>query len=195
MKKVLVVDDTKNIRMTLTKCLELEGYEVMTASDGKQALEMFKTHCFDLAFLDIKLPEIRGTEVLKKVRDYGIKTPVIIITAYATVKNAVDCTNMGAVAYIQKPFSADKIKTVLKELSTSSTYIEQEVDSVDKFINEARASLDMKSYDKALAFSKKALSIDINVPEIYLIISKAYEGLGNDENARRFYQLFKSYNP
>ena len=114
MKKVLVVDDTKNIRMILTKCLELEGYEVMTASDGKQALEMFKSYTFDLAFLDIKLPEIRGTEVLKRIREQGITTPVIIITAYATVKNAVDCTNLGAVAYVQKPFSADKIRTILK---------------------------------------------------------------------------------
>lgn len=93
MKKVLVVDDTKNIRMVLTKCLELEGYEVMTASDGRQALEMLTQHTFDLAFLDIKLPEMRGTEVLKRIREIGVKTPVIIITAYATVKNAVDCTN------------------------------------------------------------------------------------------------------
>jgi two-component system, OmpR family, response regulator len=193
MKKVLVVDDTKNIRMILTKCLELEGYEVMTASNGKQALEMFTTHSFDLAFLDIKLPEIRGTEVLNRIRELGIKTPVIIITAYATVKNAVDCTNLGAVAYVQKPFSADKIKSVLKELDNNPLYAEQGRSSGDRLIADAKQSLDTGAYDKALEFSQKALSLELSNPEIYLLISKAYKGLENKDNAERFYQFYKSF--
>jgi two-component system, OmpR family, response regulator len=193
MKKVLVVDDTKNIRMSLSKCLELEGYEVMTASDGKQALDLFIQHTFDLAFLDIKLPEIRGTEVLKRIREHGIKTPVIIITAYATVKNAVDCTNMGAVAYIQKPFSVEKIKSVLAELNLTTTCIERQDTNIGKLLMDIIALLEMENYDKALEFSKRALSIDINNPEIYLLISKAFRGLGNEENAERFYQFYNSY--
>lgn len=194
MKKVLVVDDTKNIRMILTKCLELEGYEVKAASDGKQALEMFTTYSFDLAFLDIKLPEIRGTEVLKRIRELGIMTPVIIITAYATVKNAVDCTNLGAVAYVQKPFSADKIRSVLKELDKKPLSTAAECNNIEKLLEEATTFLEMKDYNKVLEYSKKALLIDLNRPEIYLIICKAYKGLGNDEAAERFYNFYKSYN-
>lgn len=193
MKKVLVVDDTKNIRMILTKCLELEGYEVMTASDGKQALEMFMTHIFDLAFLDIKLPEMRGTEVLKRIREQGIKTPVIIITAYATVKNAVDCTNMGAVAYVQKPFSTDKIRSVLKEMDNNLIYVEREKASTDDLITSAKLSLDKHDYEGALELAKKALSSELNNPEFYLLISKAYEGLGSIDNAQRFYQFYKLF--
>ncbi len=193
MKKVLVVDDTKNIRMILTKCLELEGYEVMTASDGKQALEMFKSYTFDLAFLDIKLPEIRGTEVLKRIREQGITTPVIIITAYATVKNAVDCTNLGAVAYVQKPFSADKIRTILKEMENNPIYRESEKLSTEELFTGAQSSLDKHDYDKALELAKKALSSELNNPEFYLLISKAYEGLGSKENAERFYKFYKLF--
>lgn len=193
MKRVLVVDDTKNIRMILTKCLELEGYEVMSANDGKQALEMFASQAFDLAFLDIKLPEIRGTEVLKRIRELGINTPVIIITAYATVKNAVDCTNMGAVAYVQKPFSAEKIKSVLKELDNNPLYTDREKSNVVKLIADAKIYLDTGAYNKALELSKKALSIELNNPEIYLSISKAYEGLKNKDYAERFLQFYKSF--
>jgi DNA-binding NtrC family response regulator len=194
MNKVLVVDDTKNIRMILMKCLELEGYEVMTASDGKQALEMFATYSFDLAFIDIKLPEIRGTEVLKRIREMGIKTPVIIITAYATVKNAVDCTNMGAVAYVQKPFSADKIRSVLKEIENNPAYnTKQMCSNIQEIISNIRTLLDIKSYDKAIELSKKALAIDLNNPEIYLLISKAYKGLGDEESSKRFYKFYTSY--
>ncbi len=119
MKKVLVVDDTKNIRILLSKCLQMENYEVKTANDGHEAVEMFSAESFDLAFLDIKMPYFSGTEVLKKIRDMGIMTPVIIITAYATVKNAVECTQMGAVAYLQKPFSAEKVRNVLAEAASS----------------------------------------------------------------------------
>ncbi len=191
MQKVLVVDDTKNIRMILTKCLELEGYEVLTASDGKQALELFMTHSFDLAFLDIKLPEVRGTEVLKRIREHGIKTPVIIITAYATVKNAVDCTNMGAVAYVQKPFSADKIRTVIKEFEKSHFNNKNEENS-ESFILRAKAFLDANEYEKSLELAQKALAEDIENPDIYLLISRAYRGLENEKSAERFYQFYKT---
>ncbi len=193
MKRVLIVDDTKNIRMVLSKCLELEGYEVMAAMDGKQALELFQQHTFDLAFLDIKLPEVRGTEVLKRIRELGIKTPVIIITAYATVKNAVDCTNMGAVAYVQKPFSVDKIKSVLAELDMNTHPMIREDKNVEKHISDIGAFLEKGDFYKALEFSRKALSMDLNNPEIYLLISKAYRGLGNEENAERFYGFYKTY--
>ncbi len=193
MKKVLVVDDTKNIRMILTKCLELEGYEVMTASDGKQALEMFGNNTFDLAFLDIKLPEIRGTEVLKRIREAGIRTPVIIITAYATVKNAVDCTNLGAVAYVQKPFSAEKIRSVLKEFDLKAMNIEKTADAPADLINSAREFLERNQYDKALEASKAALSIELNNPEIYLLISNSYKGMNQPENAQRFYQFYRTF--
>ena len=74
MKKVLVVDDAKNIRMLLTKCLELEGYQVKTATNGKDALALFSSERFDLAFLDIKLPELSGTEVLRRIRALRSRT-------------------------------------------------------------------------------------------------------------------------
>lgn len=194
MKRVLVVDDTKNIRMILTKCLELEGYEVMTASDGKQALELFGNNTFDLAFLDIKLPEIRGTEVLKRIREAGIRTPVIIITAYATVKNAVDCTNLGAVAYIQKPFSAEKIRSVLKEFSLKTVNIEKAAAQPADLINDARKFIEENRYDKALEVLKTALSMELNNPEIYLLISNSYKGMNQPGNAQRFYQFYKTFN-
>ncbi len=192
MKKVLIVDDTKNIRMILTKCLELEGYEVLTASDGTQALELFMTHSFDLAFLDIKLPGVRGTEVLKRIREKGIKTPVIIITAYATVKNAVDCTNLGAVAYVQKPFSADKIRNVLLDFENSSLSSKNEENS-DSFILRAKSYLDADEFEKSLDFAQKALAKDVENPELYLLISRAYRGMGNEKSAERFYQFYKTF--
>lgn len=194
MKKVLVVDDTKNIRLLLTKCLELEGYEVMAACDGKEALELLQNNNFDLAFLDIKLPEIRGTEVLKRIRDSGNNTPIIIITAYATVKNAVDCTQLGAVAYIQKPFSIEKIKSVLAELNYKPPGSIDNFSEFEKILNKIRELINNHSYGKALPYLKKAISEEPANAELFLLFGKAYEGIGNKDLSEKFYETYKIFN-
>lgn len=191
MRKVLVIDDTKNIRTLLTKCLEIEGYEVETASDGNNALDLFSAKQFDLAFIDIKMPFISGTEVLKKIRDMGITTPVIIITAYASVKNAVECTQLGAVAYLQKPFTPDKVRTVLKELETSK-YIGfvREEDLCEK----AETLINEKKYTEALNILKKAISVESLNSNVYMLLSKACEGIGKKDEALKYLDIFMTLN-
>ena len=186
MKKVLVLDDTKNIRILLTKCLELEGYEVLAASDGQQALDLFKFHKFDLAFIDIKMPNMSGTEVIKRIREAGINTPVIIITAYATIKNAVECTQMGSIAYIQKPFTADKVRSTLNEVF-GSIYINAKSYSLEK-VEEA---LNMGEYQPAMDVLRLAISTETTNERVYFLLSKAYEGMGDRRNAKKFKQMYE----
>lgn len=190
MNNVMVVDDTKNIRLLLTKCLELEGYAVKTANDGQEALELFQNERFDLAFLDIKMPHLSGTEVLKKIRDMGITTPVIIITAYATVKNAVECTQMGAVAYLQKPFTADKVRAVLSELSNLPCSGMQTADA-DFYIRQAESAISKGFYDRAIELLKRVISIGPQNANIYLLFSKAYQGMEDTEHAEKFYNMYQ----
>ncbi len=194
MKRVLVVDDTKNIRLLLTKCLEHEGYQVETASDGQEALDMFRRGRYDLAFLDIKMPRLSGTEVLKSIREDGIETPVIIITAYATVKNAVDCTKLGAVTYLQKPFTAEKIRTVLDELMNGleDGGLSWQTESI---LERSRKLIDIGAFSDALEMIKAVISKEIDNPQVYFLISKIYQGMGEQEKADKFYktyQIFKS---
>lgn len=191
MKKILVVDDTKNIRLLLSKSLTLEGYEVETAADGRQALDMFNANRYDLAFLDIKLPEVRGTEVLRRIREMGIMTPVVIITAYATVKNAVDCTKMGAVAYLQKPFTGDKIKAVMEELGAFASG--SRCGEVKNGIDAAEALIAQGKFTPALEILKAELSKDMENPRLYLLISKAYEGDGQSAKAEKFFNACKLF--
>lgn len=193
MKKVLVADDTKNIRTLLTSCLEIEGYTVKTANDGRQALELFKREKFDLAFLDIKMPEISGTEVLKKIRQIGIETPVIIITAFATVKNAVECTQMGAVAYLQKPFTADKVKSVLN-MHCNVQGLEFNDSNIEDSIKQIENALDQGLFATAIGMLKKAISAEPANPYIYLLFSKAYQGMGNKEYAEKFNAIYTLLN-
>jgi two-component system, OmpR family, response regulator len=190
MKKVLIIDDTKNIRIMLKKCLELEGYEVTTANDGQQALDLFKTEEYDLAFLDIKMPGIRGTEVLRRIRGIGITTPVIIITAFGTVKNAVDCTNMGAVAYIQKPFSAEKITTLLRELDFNNPGVQSD-QKIENQIKQIEMLINQNLFNKAEALVKKAIATNATNADLYLLYSRVFNGLGDKDNASKFQSIYR----
>lgn len=192
MKKALVVDDTKNIRIILTTCLELEGYEVSTAYDGKEALALFNQEKFDLAFIDIKMPEISGTEVLRRIRDIGIITPVIIITAFPTVKNAVECTKMGAVAYLQKPFTADKLRNVLKEMTVDLAMGLNDIDVKMEYIRQIKALINERLFHEALIILKKTIAIDPTDPEIYLLFSKVFEELDNNEYCIKFMRIYEA---
>jgi two-component system, OmpR family, response regulator len=185
MKKVLVADDTKNIRNLLMKCLQMEGYEVKTANDGNAAKEILLKEDFDLAFIDIKMPFLSGTDVIRSIREMGITIPVIVITAYATVKNAIDCTQMGAVAYLQKPFTADKIKAVLKEYFDETL---KDSESIQYSITAARDLIDKGEFSQALQLLQIILPKDIANPEIYLLLSRIYCGLGNSDMEKKFYQ-------
>lgn len=188
MPNVLVVDDTKNIRVLLTTCLEIEGYHVRSVSDGNQALQLLETESFDLIFLDIKLPEYSGTEVLRRMRAGGIETPVIIMTAFATVKNAVECTKLGAVAYLQKPFSAEKIRQVLEEVKKElGKEFPEQIESL-KFAAELILT---GRPDQALATLKRMLSTHPLCGETYLLLGKAYEAQGNRSEADKAYAVAK----
>ena len=190
MKKVLIVDDTKNIRNLLTTCLEIEGYEVTTANDGRQALEVFQSHAFDLAFLDIKLPELSGTEVLRKIRGLGINTRVVIMTAFGTVKNAVECTKLGAVVYLQKPFTPEKVRNVLSEIVRD---VQGDPENLAFYLNAAKELIACGSLDEAFRRLKASLTIDPNCGEIYFWMARVYEAQGKSKEAERFYIIAKQF--
>lgn len=190
MKKVLIADDTKNIRTLLTTCMEIEGYEVTSVTDGLQALDLLTTKDFNLVFLDIKMPQLSGTEVLKKIREMKIETPVIIMTAFATVKNAVECTRLGAVAYLQKPFTVDKVKAVLEEIKG---FLAQKFDN-EECIRNIEAFISESKFDEAFILLKKVISIEPTNPKIYYLFGKVYEGTGDIINAQKFNKTFELFN-
>jgi two-component system OmpR family response regulator len=201
-KKVLVVDDTKNIRMLLTTCLEIKGYKVLTAEDGKSAIDIVKVEKsnIDVIFLDIRMPEMNGTEVLKTIRDLGVRCPVVIMTAYATVKNAIDCTKLGAVAYLQKPFSPDRVSSVLDEiLNTSENYSDKLIDLEEEnnLILKSKNLLAEGKFEEAHNNLKIALSLNPYNKEIYHLISEINKNINRFNEAKLFnsiYELFIASN-
>jgi len=106
---VLIVDDEAAIRESLQTLLEFEGYSVEIAGDGAEGLARIAEHPFDLVLLDFAMPERNGIEVLRDLRERDAELPVIMITAYGTVENAVNAMQAGATNFIQKPWDNEKL--------------------------------------------------------------------------------------
>jgi DNA-binding NtrC family response regulator len=107
---VLIVDDEKNIRMTIGQALESLGIEADTAVNGEEALEKIRKKSFNLILLDLKMPGMDGMDVLRQISQMCCDIKVIVITAYATVDSAVEAMRLGAADFLQKPFSPQDIR-------------------------------------------------------------------------------------
>ena len=115
MASLLVVDDERNIRVRLAGFLENCGHVVQTAETGKQALDLLSTSGpVDLVLTDYKLAELNGLELLQQIKRLAPETPVILMTAYGTIENAVAAMKAGAYDYLAKPFSLEQIQHVVE---------------------------------------------------------------------------------
>jgi DNA-binding NtrC family response regulator len=113
--RILVIDDDENIRKVLATILEDEGYIVETAETAKKGIEKSEKAFYNLALIDIRLPDMEGIELLSKLRNTKPKMRKIIVTGYPTLQNAVSAVNKGADAYVMKPFEVEKILQTIRE--------------------------------------------------------------------------------
>jgi len=113
--RILVVDDDESIRKVLAAILEEKGYIVDTAENGKEAIEKSNAKFYNLALIDIRLPDMEGTKLLTAMKQTTPKMVKIIITGYPSLQNAIDAVNKGADGYIVKPLDMDNVLSTIKE--------------------------------------------------------------------------------
>jgi len=114
--RILVADDDPDIVFSLSERLRWLGHEVVTANDGQAALTAVESHALDLALLDISMPLLNGIEVLKRIKQRWPELPVVMLTAYGTIRLVVEAMREGAVDFISKPFAHGQIDKVVAEV-------------------------------------------------------------------------------
>lgn len=125
--KLLLIEDEQAQRLLLKRILEKEGYTISEAEDGKTGIDLFTNEDFDLVLLDQRLPDMNGLEVIEKIKAINPIIPIIIITAYASVRDAVKAMKMGAFHYLNKPVEPDElILTIQKALESLNLKRENE---------------------------------------------------------------------
>ena len=114
-KKILLADDDKGVLRVLKLILEKEGYEVDTAETGKEFLQKTEAQYYNLTLMDIKLPDMEGTELIAAMRLYSPKTVKIMLTGYPSLENSIKALNLGADAYIVKPVKPDELTQLVRK--------------------------------------------------------------------------------
>lgn len=140
MSQILIIDDEKAIRKTLTEILSYEGYKIEEASDGEEGLRKFKEKNFDVVLCDIKMPKLDGIEFLDKAREINPDVPVIMISGHGTIETAVEAVKKGAYDYIAKPPDLNRLLITIRNatdktnLVTETKVLKRKVSKVEEMI-------------------------------------------------------------
>ncbi len=139
--KILIVEDEVRMRRVITMLLSDMSLEFVEADDGDQAIEAFEAGRFDLVITDLKLPSVNGMEVLSHIKQKAPELPVIVITAFGSIDNAVNAIRQGAFDYVTKPFKEERLRECVKKalhisrLTSELHYLRQEIEDKYKFDN------------------------------------------------------------
>ena len=113
--RLLIIDDDKSILRLFTRILQKEEYEADTAETGEEAIEKIKNHTYDLALIDVKLPDIDGIELSRRITSTNPNIIKIVITGFASIENGVKALDSGADAYLVKPVKPEELVKIINE--------------------------------------------------------------------------------
>lgn len=125
MADILIIDDEKAIRKTLTEILSFEGYKIEEAADGEEGLKKFKEKTYDLVLCDIKMPKLDGIEFLQKAGEVNADVPVIMISGHGNIETAVEAVKKGAYDYISKPPDLNRLLITIRNAMDKSSLVSE----------------------------------------------------------------------
>ncbi len=197
--KILVVDDEKNIRLTVATALDPLGYKVHTAFDGKDALYQLQAEKFDLILTDLQMPGMNGMELLEKATELYPEIKIALISAHGTVDNAVEAMKLGAVDFLQKPFTPKELRNLVYRILEESTSEKESISKYESCLKAAKNEARKREFEGAIAQTKKAIGIDPSRPEAFNLLGMLQETTGNPlegiKNYRVATELDFSYQP
>ncbi|MBI5586192.1 MAG: response regulator [Deltaproteobacteria bacterium] len=194
-KKILVLDDEKNICLTLSQALGSEGLAVQTAADGEAALSLLKTSPFDLVLLDLKLPGIDGLEVLRRLRSSHSRTPVIMITAHGNIESAVEAMKLGALDFLRKPFGVDEVRYLVNRVLARQIPEGETPVDYQTLIEKAGKGIREGTFEAAGETARRAIALDPGRPEAYNLLGALLEIKHDRLEAQKFYRAALEIDP
>jgi len=199
-RRILIVDDATNVRLNYRITLETEGYEVFEAHSAEKALEQFLAQSFGLAILDMRMPGMDGLELLAKMRDTGITTPTLIVTAYSDVPHAVKAMKLGAIDFLQKPLIPEDLRNIVVDIL--KRHVVEDPKSSDTFqthITAAKRALNLRAFAMARLHLVKAMELNRKSIEAFNLAGVLCEMRQDYDKAKKYYgqaiRLDKNYEP
>jgi len=187
--KILIVDDEPNVRLMYHSSLESEGYELYEAESGAKALEQCANGKFDVAILDLRMPGMDGLELLDIMHEHGIETPVVIITAFADVPNAVNAMKLGAIDFLQKPILPDQLRGIIKDILVRHEPEKgrEQAQDFEYHLRCAKRAINLRDFAAAKSSLVKALELNANSPQAFNLVGVMLEMREEYDQAKRYY--------
>lgn len=183
MAKILIVDDNKFIRYTLTTLLEDADYRCTQVADGFAAIKEIKETFYDLVILDMKLPGLTGKEIFFEIKKTDPDVPIIFLTAFGDIKDAVDLMKKGAYHYVTKPFNNDEILILINK-AIENRYLNKEINILRKRLDEGSDQIIGKSPEMNAVFNQ----VNIVAPTDLTVVIHGESGTGKEVIANLIHQ-------
>ena len=165
-RSVIIIDDESNIRNLLSRILSLEGFEVNTFATAKEGLNSVEKESYDVALIDVKLPDIDGIELTRLIREKSPDTEIIVMTAYATIKDGVEAIRRGAMDYIEKGRDEEEIILKVKQAAEKAGLkhkIKQLQSRIDKNLSFSSITGKSKQFSDCIELAKKVAATNTTV--------------------------------
>jgi len=182
-RKVLIVDDEKSIRDSLEKLLSYEDYAVMTAPEGRSAIETVRDEIVDIVLLDIKMPGMDGIEVLEELKRIDQHLPVIIISGHGNIETAVRATKLGAYDFIEKPVDLDRVLLAVRNGIKQGRLARQNIRLKKKMEGKTRIIGEHQSIEKIMSTIRQV------APTGARVLITGENGTGKELVARKIHEL------
>ena len=198
---ILIIDDEPNVRLMFRTALASSGYQVTTAEDGETALGWLAGGKADVVLLDLHMPGLEGMDVLRRLRESGNDTPVVIVTAHGSVPNAVQAMKLGAIDFLTKPLTPDRLRAAVAEVierqadrkpvADPRTAVPEPVTVASQFaenLRKAKRALNRCAFDEAEIFLKQAIALDPNSAESHNLMGVLHESRNEHDASYREYK-------
>ncbi len=188
--KIFIIDDERTIRLTFRLALETDGYDVQEAASADEALMGFQSEKYDLVILDLRIGEDNGLDILAAMRQRGIRTPTLMITAYGSIRNAVRAMKLGAIDFLEKPVAPAALRAMVAEVVGRHQPPARgpiELGSLEDFLREAKRLINLQDFVLAGRMVAEALRIDERSPDAHNLQGVLHEIAGDYDSAKKSY--------
>jgi DNA-binding NtrC family response regulator len=194
-RAVLIVDDEKNIRLTLSQALEATGRDIDSAASGEEALAKLQGKPYGLILLDLTMPGMDGMAVLRRVREARPEIKAIIMTAFGTIESAVEAMKLGAVDFIKKPFAPNEIRELVTRVLDRDRLHAEKAKGYEMHIELAKKCITERRLEAAREHAQQAIAADATKPEAFNLLGVLLEIGGKDLEAQNNYRAALALDP